>query len=183
MATARISKGTVDAAAPAANEDQFLWDDELRGFGLKITPKGAKSYVLQYRMGGRETHARRYTIGTHGTWTPDLARKEAKRLKMMVDQGVDPQAADKERQRVAVDLAFDKYVAHFIEQYGRKQWKPRTLHGNEVYLWRVAKVFGSKPLPSIKRTDIVALFDGGDTDKVGAARNMYSVTRGCLPGR
>ena len=52
MATGRITKTAVDAMAPAP-DDQFLWDDELRGFGLKVTPGGAKSYIIQYRTGGR----------------------------------------------------------------------------------------------------------------------------------
>ena len=69
--TVKITKRTVDAAAHG-ERDLFLWDAEVKGFGLKVTPAGSKVYMLQYRMGGRDTPTRRYTIGKHGSpWTPD----------------------------------------------------------------------------------------------------------------
>jgi hypothetical protein len=46
----KITKRTVDALKPGA-KDRFLWDTELKGFGLKVTPSGNKIYVLQYRRG------------------------------------------------------------------------------------------------------------------------------------
>jgi hypothetical protein len=60
MATGKITKRSVDALVPGA-ADTFLWDDELRGFGLKITPGGNRSYVYQYRMvvGARKLDAGR----------------------------------------------------------------------------------------------------------------------------
>ncbi len=75
----RISKRSVDAAKPKA-KDTYLWDDELAGFGLKVTPTGRKVYLVQYRVGGRKARTRRVTIGPHGSVTPDAARVEAKRL-------------------------------------------------------------------------------------------------------
>ncbi|MCH4151236.1 MAG: Arm DNA-binding domain-containing protein [Sphingobium sp.] len=69
MATGKISKRSIDALRPNAS-NQFLWDTDLKGFGAKITPAGAISYVLQFRMGGREASTRRYTIGAHGSSHP-----------------------------------------------------------------------------------------------------------------
>lgn len=60
MATGKITKRTLDALQASAVTG-FLWDDELKGFGLKITAGGSASYVVQYRMGGREAKTRRYT--------------------------------------------------------------------------------------------------------------------------
>src|SRR5215475_8853349 len=76
---ARITKRTVDALKPG-NADRFLWDSELKGFGLKVTPAGSKIYILQYRKGGRGSPTKRVTIGRHGAITPEQARKEAARL-------------------------------------------------------------------------------------------------------
>src|SRR4051812_33266886 len=115
MPTGRITKHAVDSLQPGA-KDIFLWDDELRGFGLRVTAKGAKSYVFQFRMGGRESPSRRYTIGKHGSpWTPQTARKEAERVAIMVRQGIDPVQADHERRLQAIDLAFDSYVETFVQ--------------------------------------------------------------------
>lgn len=51
MASGKISKRSIDALR-AGNKIVFLWDTDLKGFGAKITPAGAISYVLQFRMGG-----------------------------------------------------------------------------------------------------------------------------------
>ena len=59
---ARITKRLVDQVAPA-ERDLFVWDTSLRGFGLKVTPTGSRIYVVQYRMGGRNTPLKRLTIG------------------------------------------------------------------------------------------------------------------------
>ena len=70
----RITKRTVDAAVPdAGRADRFLWDGEVKGFGLRVKPSGIKSYVLKYRIGSR---TRRLTIGKHGSpWTPEEAAR------------------------------------------------------------------------------------------------------------
>ena len=51
MPTGHISKRSVDAFQSAA-KDTYLWDDELAGFGLKVTPARRKVYLVQYRLGG-----------------------------------------------------------------------------------------------------------------------------------
>jgi integrase len=69
----KLTKRIVDAAQ-AQSKDYVIWDDDLRGFGLRVFTTGKRSYVLQYRALGR---SRRYTIGPHGVWTPETARREA----------------------------------------------------------------------------------------------------------
>ena len=99
MATGRITKRSVDAVQAAAS-DTFLWDDELRGFGLKVTPAGKRSYVYQYRLGGRGAKTKRWTLGSHGSpWTATTARAEAERLALLVGQGVDPVEAERVRRK------------------------------------------------------------------------------------
>jgi hypothetical protein len=58
----RLTDRIVREAEPKAR-DWLLWDTEKRGLGVKITPKGKRVYVFQYRLGGR---VRRYTVGEHG---------------------------------------------------------------------------------------------------------------------
>lgn len=72
----KLTKRTVDAAEIGAS-DYLIWDEDLPGFGLRVLPSGKRSYVVQYRQAGR---SRRYTIGLHGVWTPETARREAKVL-------------------------------------------------------------------------------------------------------
>ncbi|WP_439540971.1 Arm DNA-binding domain-containing protein [Sphingomonas sp.] len=122
MATGKVTKRTLDALL-ANKVAGFLWDEDLKGFGVKTAVTGTASYIVQYRMGGRESKTRRYTIGGHGSpWTPSTAREEAGRMLMLVAQGVDPVESDKQRRREAVDLAFSNYADHFTRSCRGKGW-------------------------------------------------------------
>ena len=83
---AKLTKRVVDAAEPRG-KDYVIWDDELPGFGLRVFKSGKCSYLIQYRSAGR---SRRYSIGVHGVWTAELARKEAKIQLGRVAQGDNP---------------------------------------------------------------------------------------------
>src|SRR5260370_14920 len=83
---AKLTKRVVEAAEKRSS-DYFIWDDELPGFALRVFQSGKRSYLVQYRAGGR---TRRYTIGVHGAWTPEMARKEARVLLGRIAQGGNP---------------------------------------------------------------------------------------------
>lgn len=175
MASGKVTKRAVDALQATGATD-FLWDDELRGFGVRITAAGVKSYVYQYRMGGREAPKKRATIGRHGSpWTPDSARTEAKRLALLVGQGIDPIEKERERQRQVVDLAFDRYVPRFIDGHLKAAWKDWKA-GERLLLKEAVPVLGSKPLPSIKRGDIAAVLDRM-ADRPAVARLAHATLR------
>ena len=175
MPTSRITKTSADTLA-ASTRDTFLWDDQLRGFGLRATSNGARSYVFQYRMGGRESPSRRYTIGRHGSpWTPQTARREAERLSMLVHQGIDPVQAEHERRRQAVDLAFEAYVETFVELYLKKRWKQWPL-GAGVLRRETVTVLRRKPLPLIKRSDLSLIWDRLG-DRPAVARLTHATLR------
>ena len=59
-----------------ADHDVILWDGDLKGFGLKVTPTGRRVYFLYYRT--KAGQQRRPTIGLHGELTVDQARRIAK---------------------------------------------------------------------------------------------------------
>lgn len=82
----KLTKRTVDAAG-VREKDYFIWDDDLPGFGLRVFASGKRSYLVQYRAAGR---TRRYTIGLHGVWTPEMARQEAKVQLGRVAKGDNP---------------------------------------------------------------------------------------------
>lgn len=112
--TQRLSKRVVDATQ-SGTKDVFVWDDALKGFGLKVTPKGRKVYLLQYRMGGRKGRTRRFTLGTHGTLTAEQARALAKTALGQVSSGLDPSAEkDKVRGGYTMDFMLDKFDAEHI---------------------------------------------------------------------
>ena len=81
-----------------AKSNKVHYDDEVKGFGARVTAAGARSFVLNYvTRSGRE---RRYTIGSCQDWSTTAARAEARRLRQLIDQGGDP-LADIEAEREA----------------------------------------------------------------------------------
>ena len=153
MASGRITKRAVDALV-SNRQEGFLWDDGIRGFGAKITRSGVVSYILQFRMGGREARTRRYTIGSHGSpWTPATAREEAQRLFVLIARGIDPVEVEKQRRREAVDLAFDNYADRFEKSCVGRGWKLLVARSLRIHSMPVLR---SKPLTKITRSDIVA---------------------------
>lgn len=79
----------------------IYWDDELRGFGVRITPSGARSYIVQGRVNGK---TRRVTLGTHGVLTCDEARRKAKAALLALDDGIDPVIEKKRAETLALTL-------------------------------------------------------------------------------
>jgi hypothetical protein len=76
-------------AAPATG-NRITYDrgnGAVRGFGVRVTAGGSRSFIVNYVIGGRE---RRLTIGAYPEWSAAAAREEAKRLKREVDVGRDP---------------------------------------------------------------------------------------------
>lgn len=175
MAKGRINKTNVDAQEPGTSE-LMLWDDRISGFGLKVTPAGAKSYLFQYRLGGRAGRTRRYSIGKHGPITAEKARKEAERLSALVRQGIDPQQEKQDSGRRAVDLAFKSYVTRFVDDCLKVRWKASHKDGEALLKRYAIPVLGAKPLHEITRADIRAVLKPA-SGKVATARNLFAVLR------
>jgi hypothetical protein len=106
-------------ASKGKDTTYFLWDSEITGFGLRVTPEGAKAFVVQYRAGyGRSGKTRRMTIGRYGDgiWTVEKARREAKRMLGEVATGGDPHAALRENSdALTVAALCDVYFAEGCE--------------------------------------------------------------------
>ena len=125
----KITKRSVDAAAPDPGRRYYVWDTEIKGFGLLVLPSGVKTYFYRYRTPeGRE---RRATIGKHGTRTPDEARREADELRRAVGAGRDP-LAEKQDRREAITVAelLDAYVAS--ERFAQKADSTKTIDRGRI---------------------------------------------------
>lgn len=150
----KLTKRLVDQAEgpdPDGTKNQVIfWDDEVSGFGLRVTKAGTKSYIIQYRnSAGR---SRRTTLGKHGQLTPEQARKLAKARLGDVAHGRDP-AEEKLNDRQAptvADLAADYLVRHAIPNK-----RPKSVHDDRSFLDRVIlPKIGAKKVAEIGRRDI-----------------------------
>ena len=86
-----LTSATVSEARPQPKR-YVIWDARLTGFGLRVSPGGAKSFFIQYRAGeGRRTDAnRKMTLGRFPMLSPAAARKQALALLGAVRAGRDP---------------------------------------------------------------------------------------------
>jgi len=145
----KITKRTVDALQPSG-VDTFLWDVELKGFGLKVTPKGRKVYLVQYRLPGTPT--RRFTIGAHGSpWTPDAARSRALEILGDVARGRDPADAKRDaRADMSIGELCDLYLAE-----GVRTKKASTIEMDQSRInSHVRPLLGAKRLKGLSKSDI-----------------------------
>lgn len=174
MANDKISKRVVDAAEPSPRGDTFIWDTELKGFGLRITPRGVKSYVIQYRVDGGP--AKRTTIGIHGSpWTPSTAREHAEGFLFKVKKGIDPVEEKREAKKQAELLAFDGYADRFVKSYLKVNWQDSWKDGESV-LNAAKPHFDNKAITAIKRKDVTDWLDTY-ADRPGAKKLVHSVLR------
>lgn len=176
MATGKITADTVNALQSEEGRDHFLWDDKLPGFGVKVTPAGAKVYLLQYRIGGRGAPTRRYTIGREGAFRASSARKEAERLYGLVKQGRDVVAERQsvnEARRVAQELAFDAYVREFCDTTLKAEWPKSWKLAKGCLELHAIRHLGTKPLPDITASDVRQLLRRLDAQPA-ARRNLFT---------
>ena len=155
-----ITKRTVDDAKPG-QKDSFLWDSELRGFGLKVAKGGSKVYVVQYRAGrGRGSPTKRITIGKHGSpWTPTTARKEALRLLGMVAGGADP-AGERSAKRKGQKAPRNTVRAVAEDWLKRDQGNNRRFPEVRRILDRdVLPAIGDKPIADLRKRDVIEMID------------------------
>jgi len=88
----KLTKQAVDALKPSKvgvkGSYSIEWDQELRGFGVKVVASGLKTFVVQYR--NAQARSRRIMIGRYGVMTVEEARREAKTVLGKIAKGIDP---------------------------------------------------------------------------------------------
>lgn len=172
----KITKKAVDAAV-CGDGRLYLFDTDVKGFGLQVTAAGAKTYFVQYRagLGGRSAPKRRYTIGPHGSpWTPDTAREEAKRILGLAAAGQDP-AAEKVRARETrsatgtVEDAIERYVERYAKRHQRS-WKETE----RILRKDVLPIIGKKLVTDVTQVDVVRLLDR--LEETGPMRAFHALS-------
>jgi integrase len=88
MAKTKFTAGRVDSfTCDGGKIPSFLWDSAAPGLGLRAAPGGGKAFIFQAKLKGQVI---RITIGDPKTWTIVAAQAEARRLKVIIDNGQDP---------------------------------------------------------------------------------------------
>lgn len=177
MARLKITKREIDRLPTPAGADEYHWDtsqDGPPGFGVRVTPKGVKSFVYQFRLKGRP--ARRITIGRYGPLTPDKARSIAQEHAYSVARGVDPVEAQRKKARDARELGFDGYLTRFVEAYLKSEWPDSWQDAEKRLRNHVLPKLKGKAMPEITSTDIGDVLDPLRPRKA-LARNVYVLVK------
>lgn len=147
----KLTKRTVDSAKPDPSRFQTLiWDCEIRGFGLRISPGGKKSYILQYR--NAQGRSRRTTLGATSRLTAEQARKLARQRLSEVDHGEDPAEASREARE---GLTVAGFAERYLERHARPKKKPSSVVLDERLLRLcILPALGSRKLADVTRADV-----------------------------
>jgi len=147
----RLTKRTVEALQPAA-KDYIIFDSDISGFGVRVLPSGRKTYLVQYRSGGR---TRRVKIGKHGNVTADEARTKARELLGAVAKGDNPaEQISNHRGSPTIGTVCDRfYREHVLERC-----KPSTQseYKRAIDLF-IKPALGAFKVVDVQRPDISAL--------------------------
>jgi integrase len=126
-----------------------VWDTDVRGFGVR-RQQGDASYVLKVRVGTRQ---RFLTIGRHGaTWTPETARREARRLLGEIAAGRDPADARAARKH---SPNFNEFADRYVAEHVLVSKKPRSAAEDRRNLARhILPAFGRRLITEITSADV-----------------------------
>ena len=91
----RLTKRYIDALV-AKEKEYFVWDDQIKEFGLRVYPSGGKRYITQTHRSGKNT---RVQIGKHGNISFEEAKRRAKKTISDIDEGVNPNEEKKREQQ------------------------------------------------------------------------------------
>ena len=152
----KLTDRTVKAAdASRSGRPRLVWDEELRGFGLRIYPSGMRSFVFRYTS--PESDRRRLVVlGEWGALTVHQARTRAERYRGRVLDGEDPAPERKPADRAP---RMKEFIETYVKRMG-KRWSPKTKAEYERRLKKhVAPAFGSSRLDQITRPDVAGFLD------------------------
>jgi integrase len=156
MAALKLSKSVVETLSPRATT-YIAFDAELPGFGVRVTPAGAKSWIAEYRpgSGGRRVPKKRVTLGSVATLLPDHARKAAKDILARARLGED-EAADRASRRNA--LSISELAQRYLKEDIRPIRKPSTAALYEIYIrLHIDPAIGRKLADDVTHNDLARL--------------------------
>lgn len=153
LPTIKISRKAIADIVPS-EKPTIYYDATLKGFGLKVMPTGAKSWIIEYRpgAGGRGVSKKRIKIGSLATYSPEAAREEASRTLARVTLGSDP-AASRSEERKGQTVA--EVADAWLEEHVLIKRKPKTYYEYKLAVDRYIKpVLGNLKFALVEPADV-----------------------------
>jgi integrase len=169
----RIGKRAVDGLSPRS-KPYIVFDETIKGFGVRVAPNGEKTLVLEYRPGGggRGVAKKRLRLGRYGEMTADQARAAALDALAQIRLGHDPQA-EKVRQRAS--LTVGGLIDAFLEGHAAKR-KSSTAENYQISLEHLRSAHGAVKAEALTRQQIAALHTRLSATPYAANRMLATVS-------
>jgi integrase len=174
----KLTDRAIKAMKPAKPGKQDDHRDSLvPGLAVRVTPKGAKSFVLMARFPLRPSVYTRRWLGDVGVMTLDQARRAAREWQLLIAKGIDP-AVEAEHQRVAQArqqaYSFAAVAADFLDQHGRKLVKVKDCRAT---IERFVRLWGSRPVSEITALEVSSAIRIIAQRAPGQAHNAFAYLR------
>jgi len=177
-ATTHLTDRLIRALAVPPAGAIITYDADTPGFGMRVTAKDVRSFVLNYVAQGRE---RRMTIGRFPTWSATAAREEAKALRRRVDAGTDPLDEQEAQRRAAEAARAAPTVKDLFERYATEHLprKAPRAAADDRSMWQqlILPRLGTAKVGAIRPADIDALHIEVSATRPVRANRMVEVIR------
>jgi integrase len=161
----------------AGATDQFLWDPELPGFGVRVRSTKA-TYLVQYRF---QKATQRESLGDVRKLTLEEARKVARQFFAKLELGLDPRAEKRKAEEgaAAAKLTFKAVVDHYLKAKEAKM-RPNTYKAANAYFNAKWAPLHRKPISTIDRKAVAEQLrriveDHGPTSAARARSNLSAL--------
>jgi integrase len=152
MPRVKLTKSVIDAL-PTPSKDIVQWDSACPGFGVKVTPKGRKVFVVLYRTAGAGSRLRKYTIGPYGRVTLNQARVTAQKIFAARLDGRDLAAEKKDsRRRMIADRVGDLLEAFIAQHISQNRSAPEI---SRMLRREIGSAWGTRSIHEITKRDVI----------------------------
>jgi integrase len=166
MPTIKLTQPAVERLKPPTAGRVEYFDNQLPGFGLRVSETGRKTWIVMYRVNGKLI---RETLGTTSI-TPNVAdaREQARESLRKAQQDINPVEERREAKRAAQIAAerepaqsFSAIANRYLREYVEKNTRPATIKETRRILDRDVKpLWGTRPFHDITKGDVLVLIDG-----------------------
>ena len=147
----KLIKSEIDSLK-LTGKDQFYWDDALKGFGLRVSPKGKKTFVVQYRHAGR---TQRFRIGHYGKLTVHEARRDAKIMLGEIAKGKSPAKYIGEgRNSPTLEIVAKRFMSEHVSVRLKPTTQSDYRHNLKAY---ILPALGSRKVADITHKEVQSL--------------------------
>lgn len=158
--------------SPEQGKRRIVWDALIPGFGLRLTDRGVKTFVLVTRYPGSPNPTPR-AVGTYPAISLEAARAKARQWLELISNGIDPTQHLIQRQEQTFQRIAETYFQRKATDHRSRDW-------TEAAMTRlVYPSLGLRPIEAINRSDIVRLLDRIEDERgsVMASRTLGIIGR------